>query len=70
MSVQTIHLHGKAYVVLEREEFQRLETLAKAAALPELPPADEDGNFPAVAYARVSLARKIIRDRVAAGLNQ
>jgi transcriptional regulator with XRE-family HTH domain len=29
-----------------------------------------DGNVPAVAYARASLARKIIRDRSAAGLSQ
>jgi transcriptional regulator with XRE-family HTH domain len=31
---------------------------------------DAQGNYPAVEYARASLARKIIRDRVAAGLSQ
>ena len=35
-----------------------------------LPKPDAQGNYPAVEYARASLARKIIRDRVAAGLNQ
>jgi DNA-binding XRE family transcriptional regulator len=35
-----------------------------------VPEADEQGNYPAVAYARASLARKIIRGRVAAGLTQ
>ncbi|MBI1900246.1 MAG: helix-turn-helix transcriptional regulator [Planctomycetia bacterium] len=37
---------------------------------PRLPKPDADGHYPAVEYARVSLARKIIRDRVAAGLSQ
>jgi ribosome-binding protein aMBF1 (putative translation factor) len=31
---------------------------------------DADGNYPAVDYARASLARKIIRDRTAVGLSQ
>jgi transcriptional regulator with XRE-family HTH domain len=35
-----------------------------------LPKPDAQGNYPAVQYARASLARKIIRDRVAAGLSQ
>ena len=38
--------------------------------LPEYPPADTQGNRPAVAYARVSIARKIIEARKAAGLSQ
>jgi DNA-binding XRE family transcriptional regulator len=70
MSVQTLHLDGKAYVILERQEYERLATLAKAADLPPLPQPDADGNYPAVEYARASLARKILRDRVAAGLSQ
>jgi ribosome-binding protein aMBF1 (putative translation factor) len=40
------------------------------ADLPALPKPDAEGNYPAVEYARVSLARKIIRDRAAAGLTQ
>ena len=43
--------------------------LAKAMELP-LPARDADGNYPAVEYTRVSLARSIIRDRANAGLNQ
>ena len=70
MSVQNIQLDGKAYVILERAEYERLSALAKAGELPPLPQADAEGNVPAVDYARASLARKIIRDRVAAGLNQ
>lgn len=70
MQTQTITLDGRAYVILPREEYERLSGLAKAAELPPLPAPDQNGNYPAVEYARVSLARKIIRDRVAAGLNQ
>jgi ribosome-binding protein aMBF1 (putative translation factor) len=70
MIAQTILLEGKPYVVLPRDEFDRLSTLAKAGELPPLPKPDAQGNYPAVEYARASLARKIIRDRVAAGLSQ
>jgi DNA-binding XRE family transcriptional regulator len=38
--------------------------------LPPLPKPNKDGSFPAVEYARISLARDIIRDRRAAGLTQ
>ena len=38
--------------------------------LPSLPLPDARGNYPAVEYARASLARKIIQDRVRAGLSQ
>jgi DNA-binding XRE family transcriptional regulator len=70
MSVQSIELAGQSYVLLPREEYEQLTTLAKAADLPPLPKPDRLGNVPAVAYAKASLARKIIRDRVAAGLSQ
>ena len=70
MIAQTILLEGKPYVVLPRDEYDRLATLAKAGELPPLPKPDAQGNYPAVEYARASLARKIIRDRVAAGLSQ
>ena len=70
MIAQTILLEGKPYVVLPRDEYDRLATLAKAGELPPLPKPDAQGNYPAVEYARASLARKIIRGRVAAGLSQ
>ncbi|HUE16498.1 MAG TPA: helix-turn-helix transcriptional regulator [Planctomycetaceae bacterium] len=70
MAVQSILVDGKPYVILPRSEYDQLATLAKAADLPPLPEANEDGHYPAVEYARASLARKIIRDRVAAGLSQ
>jgi DNA-binding XRE family transcriptional regulator len=38
--------------------------------MPLLPAPDKQGRFPALEYARLSLARDIIRDRRAAGLTQ
>jgi DNA-binding XRE family transcriptional regulator len=70
MAKQTIQLAGKAYVIVERDEYERLATLAKAAELPSLPDADAEGNYPAVEYLRASIARDIIRDRQAIGLSQ
>jgi DNA-binding XRE family transcriptional regulator len=67
---QIVNLAGKDFVIIERTAFERLTTLAKTAELPALPRADKSGNFPAVAYAKASLARKIIRERAALGLNQ
>jgi len=66
----TIMVDGKPYVLLPRNEYEKLTTLAKAADLPPLPKPDSKGNYPAVEYARASLARKIIRGRVEAGLSQ
>lgn len=37
---------------------------------PVLPAADATGNYPAVAYARASLARKLVQRRHALGLTQ
>ena len=70
MQTQSITLEGKAYVVLPREEYERLSGLAKAAELPPLPEPNQRGNYPAVEYSRITLARNLIRDRVEAGLNQ
>jgi len=70
MIAQTIVIDGKSYVMIPRTEYDRLTTIAKTTELPALPPANKDGRFPAIEYSRVSLARKIIRDRAAAGLTQ
>jgi DNA-binding XRE family transcriptional regulator len=70
MSTQTIHLNGRAYVILEHGEYERLVTLAKAGELPPLPKPDARGQVPAVDYARASIARSIIQDRAKAGLSQ
>jgi ribosome-binding protein aMBF1 (putative translation factor) len=67
MSPQSIQLDGKSYVILPRDEYERLR---EEADLPALPEADEEGLYPAVAYARAALARKIVRQRRALGLTQ
>ncbi len=78
---QIVRRNGKRFVLVEEHELRRLERLAakemaaggfshETIELPALPPADEHGNRPAVAFARASIARSIIRDRRAAGLSQ
>jgi ribosome-binding protein aMBF1 (putative translation factor) len=70
MSIQTVNFDGIPYVILPRDEFDQLTALANTVDVPRLPTPDADGNYPAVEYASASLARKIIRDRVAVGLSQ
>ncbi len=66
----TITIEGKDYVLLPRDEYERLTVLAKAAELHPLPQPDAKGNYPALEYATANLARRILRDRAAAGLTQ
>jgi DNA-binding XRE family transcriptional regulator len=70
---QTVKRNGKQYALVEPAELRRLERLAamaQEAAPPAWPPADASGNRPAVAFARVSIARKIIEQRRALGISQ
>jgi ribosome-binding protein aMBF1 (putative translation factor) len=66
--MKTIELDGTTYVLVPREAWEKLAR--GDVQMPELPPADEDGNRDAIAFARASIARTLIRDRVAAGLSQ
>jgi DNA-binding XRE family transcriptional regulator len=70
MIAQNISIEGKPYVMIPRMEYDRLTTLAKAIDLPPYPAADSKGRVPAIEYTRVSIARKIIQARAAAGLTQ
>ncbi|NOT00671.1 MAG: helix-turn-helix domain-containing protein [Phycisphaerales bacterium] len=65
-----VTVDGRDYVIVPRAAFDRLTQLARAANLPELPERDADGDYPAVPYARSLLSRKLIRERVAAGMTQ
>jgi DNA-binding XRE family transcriptional regulator len=73
---QRIEVAGQQFVLIPESDYQRLcaqagEPLATTEyRLPPLPLADSHGRFPAIEYARVSLARDVIRDRRAAGLTQ
>jgi DNA-binding XRE family transcriptional regulator len=76
IGLQRIEVAGQRFVLLPEGEYERLCSRASESVpltdddLPPLPKPDKHGNFPAVEYARVSLARDIIRDRRAAGLTQ
>jgi ribosome-binding protein aMBF1 (putative translation factor) len=60
---------GRPVILLDEAEYRRLREKADEWE-PPLPEPDADGNYPAVQYARVSLARKIIRERRKLGLTQ
>jgi DNA-binding XRE family transcriptional regulator len=76
IGLQRIEVGGQRFVLLPEGEYDRLCSQAGETVpltdddLPRLPKPDKRGNFPAVEYARISLARDIIRDRRAAGLTQ
>jgi len=65
-----LKLDGRDYVIVPREEFDRLAGLAKVGEMPPVPTPDADGNYPAVEFARTSIARKIVRERANAGITQ
>jgi DNA-binding XRE family transcriptional regulator len=69
---QILELSGKQYVVIEREEFERLTKCAgnEGDPLPPLPLPDANGNYPAIAYGRALLARRIVAARNLAGWTQ
>jgi DNA-binding XRE family transcriptional regulator len=74
IGLQRLELGGKRFVVLEQTEYERLCREAREAPpedeLPPLPKPDKSGRFPAVEYARIALARDLIRDRKGLGLSQ
>ena len=60
---------GQRRVLLEEAEYERLRQKADEWE-PLLPEPHANGNYPALEYATVSLARKIIRHRRRLGLSQ
>jgi ribosome-binding protein aMBF1 (putative translation factor) len=74
LKMPRLELGGRRYIVLEEKEYERLcrengQALAPDE-LPAYPKPDANGNYPALEYVRVSLARDLIRDRRALGLSQ
>ena len=65
MSFKTMTLDGQRYVLVPADEFA---LLSKGAPL--LPPADADGNRPALAFINANIARTLVRDRTAVGMSQ
>ena len=67
----TLTIGGRRFVVLPEKEYKRLSgTAVGESGLPRLPEPDKEGNVPAIAYARISLARKLITARRRAGWSQ
>ena len=71
MAVKFLELAGRRWAIMPVKDHRRLAAQAGTEdSLPSLPKADAQGNFPAVEYARASLARKIIKARRTAGFSQ
>ena len=70
MNASPFTLNGKAYVILERDEYETLKGARREATLPPFPARDENGYYPAADAIRVSIARRLIQDRTKAGLTQ
>jgi|HubBroStandDraft_4_1064222.scaffolds.fasta_scaffold274848_2 DNA-binding XRE family transcriptional regulator len=72
MVAGTLNIKGQRFVVVPEAEYESLLNRRGEAEtyLPPLPKALPDGNYPAVEYARASLARKLIRARRSAGISQ
>jgi len=71
MTTATITRNGKRYVLVPEAQYRRMMPPQFADDLaPRLPEPDADGNRPAVEFARVTIARRILRDRQALGLTQ
>jgi len=76
LTTQHLNIDGKRYVLLPEADYESLcgragEAIAlDESDLPPLPKPDKNGQFPALEYTRVALARDIIRDRKAARLTQ
>lgn len=76
MNIGHLEINGRRYVIVDEAEYTRLLKASAGAPtvreedLPPLPEADAHGNVPAMEFARVSLARKIIIERSARGWTQ
>jgi DNA-binding XRE family transcriptional regulator len=69
-SPHPVQIDGEPYVILSQAEYDRLAGRVRETPLPLYPKPDSRGNYPAVDYARVSIARDILTARARAGLSQ
>ena len=61
----TLVIDKKKYVVIPETDYRKLTNRQ-----PQLPPVDEQGNRPALAFMDATIARSIVRDRKKVGLSQ
>lgn len=69
-TMKTITLDKGTYVLLPKEDYQNLVARANGVELPAYPPADKNGNRPAMAFGLTSIARSMITRRLNAGWSQ
>jgi len=60
-------MNDQTFVLVPQREYRKL---IDQSQLPPLPVRDKDGTVEALPYMRASMARSIIRDRLAAGMTQ
>ena len=65
MAHATLTMDDEVFVLVPQREYAEL-----TAELPVFPPTNARGNYPALEFTRVSIARSIIKDRLAAGMTQ
>jgi DNA-binding XRE family transcriptional regulator len=74
MPMQRIRVAGRRFVLVPEADYERLCREANKRVdqgdLPPLPKPNKKGRLPAIEYARISLARDLIRERKALGLSQ
>ncbi|MGA2441269.1 MAG: helix-turn-helix transcriptional regulator [Tepidisphaeraceae bacterium] len=70
MTVQSITIYGKRFVLVPMRDFKALEKRANTQVLPKLPDPLPNGNYPAIETLRAIYARKLIQERESAGLSQ
>jgi len=70
MTVKTLELGGRRWVILPEKYFRRLAARAGELVGPLLPRPDARGQYPAVQYTRAAIARKVVKARRQAGLTQ
>ncbi len=71
--MQTLTLDGREYVIIAKSDWDRLAARTRTGEegpLQALPKADADGTVDAIAYARASIARDVIKERRVLGLSQ
>jgi len=65
-----VELDGRSYFILDQDQYEDLTARAAGVRLPPYPARDVRGNSPAVAFARVSIARELILRRLDLGWTQ
>src|SRR5579862_264102 len=64
----TIMLNSRKYVLVPLAEYRKM--MKGGQKMPALPTKNARGNYPALAAAEATIARSIVKRRVAAGLTQ